>query len=163
LPYSVAAALAYPGRQVVCLCGDGGFTMMMGELLTMVKYKLPVKIIVFKNNSLGQIKWEQMVFEGNPEFGVELQPLDFALYARACGAAGFSIEEPDEIESVLERAFAEPGPAVVEAHVDANEPLMPGHVTVDQAWKFAESVARGEKDRWAVLKNVVKQQVREVV
>jgi pyruvate dehydrogenase (quinone) len=163
LPYSVAAAIAYPGRQVVCLAGDGGFTMMMGELLTIVKYRLPVKIIVIKNNVLGQIKWEQMVFEGNPEFGVELQPLDFAMYARACGAAGFSIEEPDDVEPVLERAFAEPGPVVVEAHVDANEPLMPGHATMDQAWKFAESLARGEKDRWAILKNVVKQQVREVV
>src|SRR5207302_1607816 len=60
LPYSLAAALAYPGRQVVCLSGDGGFTMMMAELLTLVKYRLPVKIIVFKNNVLGQIKWEQM-------------------------------------------------------------------------------------------------------
>src|SRR5205807_3791796 len=93
LPYSIAAAIAYPGRQVVCLTGDGGLTMMMGELLTCVKYKLPVKVIVFKNNSLGQIKWEQMVFEGNPEFGCDLQPLDFALYAQACGAAGFTLED----------------------------------------------------------------------
>src|SRR5204862_4899664 len=82
LPYSVAAAIAYPGRQIVCLSGDGGFTMMMAEMLTLVKYDLPVKVIVFKNNSLGQIKWEQMAMEGNPEFGVDLQPLDFALYAQ---------------------------------------------------------------------------------
>jgi pyruvate dehydrogenase (quinone) len=163
LPYSVAAAVAHPGRQVVCLSGDGGFTMMMAELLTMVKYKLPVKVIVFKNNVLGQIKWEQLVFEGNPQFGVELQPLDFALYARACGAAGFTVDDPEQAEDVLGRAFAHSGPAVVEAVVDANEPLMPGHATMDQAWKFAESLVRGEKDRWAILKNVLKQQVREVV
>ena len=74
---------------VVCLIGDGGFGMLMGEMLTLVKYKLPVKVIVIKNNVLGQIKWEQMVFEGNPQFGVELQPLDFAMYARACGAANW--------------------------------------------------------------------------
>jgi pyruvate dehydrogenase (quinone) len=104
-----------------------------------------------------------MVFEGNPQYGVELQPLDFALYARACGAAGFTLEDPDRAEEVLSQAFTQPGPAVVEAVVDPNEPLMPGHVTMDQAWKFAESLARGEKDRWSILKNVLKQQVREVV
>lgn len=163
LPYSVAAAVAYPGRQVVCLAGDGGFTMMMAEMLTIVKYKLPVKVIVIKNNVLGQIKWEQIVFEGNPQFGVELQPLNFALYAQACGAAGFTLDDPDKVEEVLAQAFDHPGPAVVEAVVDPNEPLMPGHVTMEQAWKFAESLVRGEKDRWAILKNVLKQQVREVV
>src|SRR5947209_8802364 len=88
MPYAVAAAVAYPGRQVIAICGDGGFTMMMGEMATLVKYKLPVKVIVLKNNVLGQIKWEQIVFEGNSQFGVELQPIDFAAYARAAGAAG---------------------------------------------------------------------------
>jgi len=104
-----------------------------------------------------------MVFEGNSEFGVDLQPLDFALYARACGAGGLSVDDPDRVEDVLAEAFARPGPVVVEAVVDKNEPLMPGHVTMDQAWKFAESMVRGEKDRWAILKNVVSQQIREVV
>ena len=78
LPYSIGAAVAYPDRQVVCIVGDGGLTMLMGELATLVKYRLNVKVIVVKNNTLGQIKWEQMVFEGNPEFGVDLQPIDFA-------------------------------------------------------------------------------------
>ena len=64
--------------------------MLMGELATMVKYKLPVKIVIIKNNTLGQIKWEQMVMEGNPEYGVDLQPIDFALYAKACGVPGYS-------------------------------------------------------------------------
>ena len=61
LPYSIGAAVAFPGRQVVCIVGDGGLTMLMGEIATLVKYKLPVKVIVIKNNVLGQIKWEQMV------------------------------------------------------------------------------------------------------
>jgi pyruvate dehydrogenase (quinone) len=163
LPYSLAAAVAYPGRQVVCLCGDGGFTMTMGELLTMVKYKLPVKVVVFKNNVLGQIKWEQMVFEGNPQYGVELQPLDFARYAQACGADGFTLDDPDNAADVLRAAFESPGPAVVQAVIDPNEPALPGHVTMDQAWKFAESLIRGEKDRWDILKKVLKEKVREVV
>ena len=78
LPYAIGAAVAFPGRQVVAVVGDGGLTMMLGEIATLVKHKLPVKVIVIKNNTLGQIKWEQMVFEGNPEFGVDLQPIDFA-------------------------------------------------------------------------------------
>ena len=163
LPYSVAAAVAYPGRQVVCLCGDGGFTMMMGELLTMVKYKLPVKVVVLKNNTLGQIKWEQMVFEGNPQFGVDLQPIDFARYAEACGAAGFTLEDPAQAEGVLREALNHPGPALVQAVVDANEPPMPGHATMEQAWNFAKALVRGEKDRWAILKDVAKETIREVV
>src|ERR1700690_2154559 len=77
LPYSIAAAIAYPGRQVVCVVGDGGLTMLMGEIATLVKYKLQVCVIVIKNNVLGPIKGEQMILEGNPEYGVELEPIDF--------------------------------------------------------------------------------------
>ncbi len=163
LPYSVGAALAHPGRPVVCLSGDGGFTMLMGELATLVKYKLPVKVVIFKNNTLGQIKWEQMVFEGNPEYGVDLQPIDFAAVARGCGAAGFSVDDPDRVEGVLREAFAVPGPAVVEATVDCNEPPMPGHATLEQAWHFAKALVRGEKYRKDILKTVLENTVREVV
>jgi pyruvate dehydrogenase (quinone) len=163
LPYAVGAAVANPGRPVVALVGDGGFTMMMGEMATLVKYRLPVKVILIKNNTLGQIKWEQMVFEGNPEYGVELQPIDFAMYARACGAAGFTLDDPAKAEGVLREALAHPGPALVEAVVDVNEPPMPGNATMDQAWHFFESLVRGEKDRWDILKTVVENKVREVV
>jgi pyruvate dehydrogenase (quinone) len=163
LPYSVAAAVAYPGRQVVCLSGDGGFTMLMGEIATMVKYKLPVKVIVIKNNTLGQIKWEQMVFEGNPEYGCDLQPIDFAAYARACGAAGFTLEDPKKAETFLSQAFAHPGPAVVEAVVDPSEPALPGHATMRQAWNFAKALVRGEKDRSEIVKTLLAEKVREVV
>ena len=94
LPYAIAAAVAYPDRQVVAFVGDGGFTMLMGELATCVKYELNVKVVVIKNNSLGQIKWEQMVFLGNPEYGCDLQPIDFAAVARACGVAGYASRIP---------------------------------------------------------------------
>ena len=163
LPYSIGAAVAYPARQVICIVGDGGFTMLMGEVATLVKYKLPVKVIIFKNNVLGMIKWEQMVFEGNPQFGVELQPIDFAAYARACGAGGFTIENPADAPAVLREALEYDGPAVVQAVVDANEPPLPGNVTVQQAMKFAEALLRGEKDRWQIIKTVAEDKIREVI
>ena len=163
LPYSIGAAVAYPGRQVVCVVGDGGFTMLMGEVATLVKYKLPVKVIIIKNDVLGMIKWEQMVLEGNPQFGVQLQPIDFAAFARACGAGGFTIEKPEEVESVLREALAYDGPAVVQAAVDPNEPPLPGNITMKQALKFAEALLRGEKDRWEIIKTVVVDKIREVI
>ncbi len=163
VPYSIGASIAYPGRQVVCIVGDGGFTMMMGEVATLVKYNLPVKVIIINNHVLGMIKWEQMVLEGNPQYGVELQNIDFAAYARACGTAGFRVEKPGEVASVLKEAMEHDGPAVVDAIVDANEPPLPGNISAKQALKFAEALARGEKDRWDIIKTVVKDQIREVI
>ena len=78
----------------------------MGDFVTAVKHKLPIKVIIIKNNMLGQIKWEQMVFLGNPEYGVELQPIDFVKFAEACGGVGFRCEKPDEVRPALEAAFA---------------------------------------------------------
>ncbi len=163
MPYSIGAAAAYPARQVVSIVGDGGFTMLMGEVATLVKYQLPVKVIIVKNDVLGQIKWEQIAMGGNPQYGVELQPIDFAAYARACGAGGFTIERPDEAEEVLRQALAHRGPAVVQAVVDANEPPLPGNISAEQALQFAKSLARGEKDRWEIIKTVLKDKVREVI
>lgn len=163
LPYSIGAAMAHPGRQIVCFAGDGGFTMLMGELATIVKYRLPIKIIIIKNNSLGMIKWEQIAFEGNPQYGVDLHPIDFAAFARACGAAGYSVSDPALVGSVLREAFAHPGPAVVEATVDPHEPPLPGKITTDQAWQFTKALARGQKDRLEILKTVFENKIREVV
>jgi len=163
LPYSLGAAIAYPNRQIICIVGDGGFTMLMGEVATLVKYKLPVKVIIFKNNLLGMIKWEQIVFEGNPQFGVELQPIDFAAYARACGAGGFTIEDPATAPAILREALAYDGPAVVEAIIDPYEPPLPGNVTMKQAVKFGEALLRGQKNRWDIIKTVAEDKIREVI
>ena len=163
LPYSIGAAVAFPGRQVVCIVGDGGFTMLMGEVATLVKHKLPVKVIIIKNNVLGEIKWEQMVLGANPEFGVELQPIDFAAYARACGAGGFTIDRPEQAAAVLREALAYEGPAVIEAVVDPNEPPLPGKISTKQAMNFAEALVRGERNGWDIIKTVLEDKVREVV
>ena len=99
LPYAVAAAVAFPDRQVVCFVGDGGLTMLMGEMATLIKYKLNVKIIVIKNNVLGQIKWEQMVFLGHPEYVCELQPIDFATVAQGFGLPAFRIDDAEGLRA----------------------------------------------------------------
>ncbi|HEU4683898.1 MAG TPA: thiamine pyrophosphate-dependent enzyme [Nitrospira sp.] len=163
LPYSVGAAIAFPGRQVVCFTGDGGLTMLMGELATIAKYHLPVKVIVIKNNVLGMIKWEQMAMEGNPQYGVQLHPIDFVSVARACGVAGYRVEDPKLVRAVLRDAFRHDGPALVEAVVDPNEPPLPGKITTDQAWHFAMALVKGQKDRWDIIKTVVENKIREVV
>jgi pyruvate dehydrogenase (quinone)/pyruvate oxidase len=163
LPYAIAAQIAHPNRQVVAFVGDGGFTMLMGELLTCVKYKLPIKIVVIKNNTLGQIKWEQMVFLGNPEYGCELQPLDFGLFARACGANGFTVDDPAKCGATMEQALRMHGPVVVEAVVDPFEPPMPAKIDLKQAAHFAESLARGEPNRKKIALTALSDKVREVI
>jgi pyruvate dehydrogenase (quinone)/pyruvate oxidase len=165
LPYTIAAQIAHPNRQCVAFVGDGGFTMLMGELVTAVKYKLPIIVVVIKNNTLGQIKWEQMVFLGNPEFGVDLQPIDFVKYAEACGAVGVRIDDPKECGALLDRALAAntAGPVVIEAVVDPFEAPMPAKVTLEQATKFAESLMRGEPNRDKIVATTIADKVRELV
>ncbi|MBI2222316.1 MAG: pyruvate oxidase [Acidobacteria bacterium] len=163
LPYAIAAQLAYPERQVVALVGDGGFTMLLGELATAVKYALPIKIVVMKNNTLGMIKWEQMVFEGNPEYGCELQPIDFAAVARGFGAGAVTITDPERCGPMLDEALASPGPTIIEAVVDPFVPPMPPRVTLEQAAHFATSLLKGEPNREKIAWTVVADRVRELV
>jgi pyruvate dehydrogenase (quinone)/pyruvate oxidase len=163
LPYTIAAQIAYPKRQCVAFVGDGGFSMLMAEFATAVKYKLPIKVVIIKNNTLGQIKWEQMVFLGNPEFGCDLHPIDFAAYARACGGAGFTVTQPEACGDVLEDALNLPGPAVIEAVVDPYEPPMPAKIKTKQALHFAESLARGQPKRMKIATTILEDKVRELV
>jgi len=163
LPYAIAAQLAYPDRPVFAFQGDGGFTMLMGELATCVKYDLPIKIVVLKNNSLGQIRWEQMVFLGNPEYVCELQPIDFAAVARGFGVASFSIDNPQGCGAILDQALATRGPVLIEATIDPNAPPMPARVTPEQALHLAEALARGTRDASGVIKDIAGERVRELV
>lgn len=117
LPYAIAAQLAYPERQCVAMVGDGGFTMLMGEMATAVLYNLPVKVIIFKNNLLAMDKFEQEEI-GSKDYCVALQPIDFVKIAEACGAEGYKCSKPADLDSVLKKAFASSRPAVVEVDVD---------------------------------------------
>ena len=163
LSYAIAAQIAYPDRTVAAFVGDGGLSMLMGELATCVKYKLPIKIVVIKNNYLGQIMWEQMVFLGNPEFACELQPIDFAAVARGFGMIGFTLEDPRRAAMVVEEALSHPGPVLIEAVVDPYLPPLPAHVTADQALKFAKSVAKGTPERGKIVRSIVAEKVRELI
>jgi pyruvate dehydrogenase (quinone) len=162
-PYAIAAQVAYPNRTVVAFVGDGGFTMLMGEMATCVRYKLPLKVFITKNNSLGQIKWEQMVFLGNPEYECDLQPIDFAAVARGFGWQSFTIKEASEAGQIIDAALAVQGPALIESIVDENEPPMPASIKPQQALHFAESMAKGTKDWEKIAATIAKDRIRELV
>jgi pyruvate dehydrogenase (quinone) len=144
LPYAIAAQIAFPERQSVAFVGDGGLTMLMGEFATAVQYDLPIKVIVLKNDTLGMIRWEQMGFLGNPEFGVEFTPINWVKFAEACGGKGYDIKEPNEVKSKLHQAMKERKPTIIEAYVDPFEPPMPPKVEVSFVNNLAESFARGQ-------------------
>ncbi len=162
LPYAIAAKVAYPDRQSIAFVGDGAFTMLMGEFATAVKYDLPILAVVIKNNVLGQIMWEQMVFLGNPQYGVDLWPIDFAGFARACGGIGYSVDRPQDVKPVLAEAMASGRPALVECVVNPFEPPMPAEVTPEQAWHFAEAMARGEPNRGKIADTIFRDRIHEL-
>jgi pyruvate dehydrogenase (quinone) len=163
LPYAIAAKVAYPDRQSIAFVGDGGFAMLMCEFLTAVKYNLPIVVVIIKNNSLGQIKWEQIVFLGNPEYGCDLHNPNFALYAEACGGVGFTVERPEEIRPALESAIASGRPALVEVVVDPNEPPMPAKTTVTQALHFAEALAKGQPEGGKIALTIFRDKLNELL
>jgi pyruvate dehydrogenase (quinone) len=128
LPFAIAAQLAFPSRQSVAVVGDGGFTQLMGELVTAVKYQLPIKIIILKNNSLAEVLFEQKEL-GNPTYGCELAPIDFSAFARACGADGFRCAHPNEVTGAIRATLHSPRTSVLEVLVDPDEkPALPSEL-----------------------------------
>lgn len=160
LPYAIAIAHAYPGRQVIAFVGDGGFAMLMAEFLTAARHGLPIKVVVNNNNALGQILWEQIVL-GYPEYAVRhRQPEpDFAAWARACGGFGAKVTEPGDVRAAIEEALAHPGPALVDCDVNPNEPPMPGKVSYEQARHFVEAFLRGQPHRLATLATITRDKI----
>jgi pyruvate dehydrogenase (quinone) len=141
LPQAIGAQLAYPGRQVISLSGDGGFSMLMGDVLTLAQYDLPVKIVLFNNHSLDMVQLE-MEAAGIPPFGVELKNPDFSGLARAVGLFGVRVEDPAELPSALKKALAHPGPALVDVVTDKNVLAMPPKATIQQAKGFALAMTK---------------------
>jgi pyruvate dehydrogenase (quinone) len=163
LPYAIAAQVAFPDRQVIGVVGDGGFTMLMGEIITAVAYKLPIKIVIIRNDTLGQIKWEQMVFQGNPEYQCDLLPIDFVALAQAVGAHGVRIDNPKTAGAKFDEALAIPGPVIIEAVVDQFTAMLPAKITAEQASKFSQALAKGQPDRLKIALTAAKDTVRQIV
>jgi pyruvate dehydrogenase (quinone) len=163
LPYAIAGQIAYPERQSIAFVGDGGLTMLMGEFATAVQYNLPIKVIVIKNNTLGMIRWEQMGFLGNPEFGIEFSPIDFAKIAEACGGKGYVIKDPSEVKSIMHQAMRESKPTIIEAYVDPFEPPEPPKVGMEYVKKLAESFAKGQPYAGRIGLTLFRDKVHEVL
>jgi pyruvate dehydrogenase (quinone) len=141
MPQAIGAALACPDKQVIAFCGDGGLSMMLGDLMTIVQYKLPVKIIVFNNRSLGMVKLEMEV-AGIPDLETDLLNPDFAKIAEAMGMSSIDIHEPDDVKPKLEKAFREDGPVLVTIWTDPNALAMPPKLEFKQLEGYAFYMGR---------------------
>ena len=149
LPQALGAQATCPGRQVISMSGDGGLAMLMGELLTAVQNKLPVKVIVFNNHALAFVEVE-MMSAGIVPFGTELHNPDFSKVAEACGLFGRRVTKPEELRPALEAAFKHDGPALVDVHVHRRELSIPPTIKAQQAEGFslylAKCIIRGKGD-----------------
>jgi pyruvate dehydrogenase (quinone) len=136
MPQALGAQALDRTRQVIAFCGDGGLTMLLGDLLTAVAYDLPVTFVVFDNGRLGMVKLEQEQ-GGLPEFGTKLHNPDLAAVARAMGLTGIRVTDPEEIDGAIEAALASPGPVLVDVLTNPDEVSLPPKVTAGDAWGFA--------------------------
>jgi pyruvate dehydrogenase (quinone) len=136
MPQAIGAALALPGRQVFALCGDGGLTMLLGDLMTIIQYKLPIKVIVFNNRSLGMVKLE-MAVAGLPDWQTDMVDPDFAAIATAMGFKAFTIKAPEETEAILSQACNEPGPVLVNVFTNPSSLAMPPKIELEQMKGYA--------------------------
>ena len=131
MPQAIGAAFARPDQQVIAFCGDGGLSMMLGDIMTIVQYQLPVKIIVFNNRSLGMVKLEMEV-AGIPDLETDMLNPNFVKIAEAMGMMGMSIDDPDDVKSGIEKAFLYDGPVLVSIQTDPNALAMPPKLEFDQ-------------------------------
>ncbi|QEC75816.1 thiamine pyrophosphate-dependent enzyme [Mucilaginibacter ginsenosidivorax] len=141
MPQAIGAALARPAQQVIALCGDGGLSMLLGDLATIVQYKLPVKIIVFNNRSLGMVKLEMEV-AGLPDWQTDMYNPDFALVSQAMGIKGFTVTEPGDVRQAISNALAFDGPALVNVFTDPNALAMPPKIELKQVAGMAVSMTK---------------------
>jgi pyruvate dehydrogenase (quinone) len=141
LPQAIGAQAAYPGRQVIALAGDGGLAMLLGDVLTLAQYDLPVKVVLFNNHALDMVQLE-MEAAGFQPFGVDLKNPDFAAVARAVGLFGVRVEDPAQVPAALKQALEHPGPALVDVVTDKNVLAMPPKATVQQAKGFALAMTK---------------------
>ena len=141
LPHAIGAAKAFPGRQVIAMAGDGGLSMLLGELVTLQHYDLPVKIILFDNATLGMVRLEMMV-EGLPSFATDSPAIDYAAVARAVGIHAVRVEQPTDIRGAIQEALAHPGPALVDLVTDPRALSLPPKITRKQVAGFTAAMSK---------------------
>jgi pyruvate dehydrogenase (quinone) len=141
MPQAIGAKVGSPDRQVIALCGDGGFTMLMGELLTAVGLDIPVKLMIFNNSTLGMVRAEMMVVGYQP-WGTDVKNPDFGAMATAVGAHGERVEKAIDIRPAIERALEHPGPALIDFVTDPRTLAVPPHTTLEEVRGFALTTAR---------------------
>lgn len=141
LPHAIGAQLADRDRQVVTFAGDGGLSMLLGELLTVKLHDLPIKMVVFNNSSLGMVKLEMLV-AGMPEHGTDHENVNFAAIAEAMGIRSIRIEDPKKLRKGLKEAFAHPGPVLVDVVTDPNALSIPPEITWDMLVGFSRAATR---------------------
>jgi pyruvate oxidase len=139
LPAAIGAQLLFPARQVIALCGDGGFAMLMCDFATAVKYKLPVKIFIFNNGKLGLIQMEQEAGAGNPEYQTDLHNPDYAAYAKICGGEGYTVKESHELEPAIQSALGSAQPCIINVFVNPEELTMPPEITIKEAMNYGKA------------------------
>jgi pyruvate dehydrogenase (quinone) len=163
MPDAIGAQMAFPNRQVIAFCGDGGLSMLMGDLLTIVSHKLPIKIIVFNNSTLGMVRLEQLV-GGYPFWGTEMHNPDFSAVAKAIGFHAERVERKTDVAPAIERAFAHPGPALLDITTDPNAMAAPPKATYEEARGFALAMTRMVLDhRSDQVLDLVKDNIRGMV
>lgn len=141
MPMAIGAALAHPERQVIAMCGDGGLSMLLGDLATIHQYNIPIKIIVFNNRALGMVKLEMEV-NGLPDNETDMVNPDFGLIAQAMGFQGINVHKPEEVETALENAFRHNGPVLLNVFTNPNALAMPPKVEWAQITGMAKSMTK---------------------
>jgi pyruvate dehydrogenase (quinone) len=141
MPQAIGAQLAFPDRQVISMSGDGGFTMLMGDLLTLAQYELPIKLVVYNNSTLGMVKLEMRV-AGYQDFGVDVKPSDFAKMAEAVGIRGFRVEDSSSLQNSLTAALRHDGPALIDVVTDPDTLAMPPKIDAKQIAGYGLYVAK---------------------
>lgn len=141
MPQAIGAALTYPERQVIALCGDGGISMLLGDIATIAQYNLPIKIVVFNNRALGMVKLEMEV-AGLPDWQTDMVNPDFAAVAKAMNIKGVTVTEPDDVKQAIQEAFAFNGPVLINIMTDPNALAMPPKIEFEQVKGMALSMTK---------------------
>ncbi|GAB3581686.1 pyruvate dehydrogenase [Calidifontibacter terrae] len=141
LPHAIGAQFAYPDRQVISMSGDGGLSMLLGELITAATHKLPINVVVFNNSTLGMVKLEMLV-DSLPDFGVDVPPVNYAAVAAALGWHAVRVEDPTQLEAAYREAFAHPGPSLIDVVTDPLALSVPPKIKSAQVFGFATAMSK---------------------